>query len=158
MDNEGRILQGAGNNVLDQIGTIGSCGTVPLVEMGLVFVILEVGGRAPLVSNRTRCLDVTSESIERISIGAMDFDEVHGSLLVSTTSSCASRGAPCLPGYGSHSWIARIDGFTPLADVLPPPPLPKPLCSNGLDDDGDGRIDAADPHCKSDADNDESRP
>jgi hypothetical protein len=55
-------------------------------------------------------------------------------------------------------WLARIDGFTPLADVLPPPPLPKPRCSNGFDDDDDGRIDAADAHCKSDSDNDESRP
>ncbi len=71
------------------------------------------------------------------------------------SSRCFNDGNTCLAG---ELWLARIDGFTPLADVLPPPPLPPPLCSNGRDDDGDGRIDAADAHCKSDADNDESRP
>ena len=52
-------------------------------------------------------------------------------------------------------WIARIDGFTPLAAVLPPP---APRCDNGVDDDGDGAIDLDDRQCKSAADNDESRP
>lgn len=63
--------------------------------------------------------------------------------------------ARCTCPYPFSSWIARIDGFTPLADVLPPP---RPQCGNGLDDDADGRIDAADAHCKSETDNDESRP
>ena len=49
----------------------------------------------------------------------------------------------------------RIDGFKPLAAALPPA---APLCDNGLDDDGDGAVDLYDRHCKSAADNDESRP
>lgn len=39
----------------------------------------------------------------------------------------------------------------------PPPPTPRPACSNGRDDDRDGRIDyPADPGCSSAADNDET--
>ena len=50
---------------------------------------------------------------------------------------------------------APIDGFMPLAEALP---APAPQCSNEVDDDGDGRIDAADQQCRSGTDNDESRP
>jgi hypothetical protein len=153
VDNDGRILQGAGNNVRDTIATIGSCGSVMLAEIGLVYLIgAGEGDRTPLVSNRMRCLDPTAESIERVSIGAMVFDEVHGSLLISATSSCSSRGSSCRPEYGSLAWIARIDGFASLPQLLPP------QCRNGLDDDADGWTDGDDAHCKSEADNDESRP
>jgi len=73
------------------------------------------------------------------------------------TSSCLSRGDLC-DDYGGGGWAAQLDGFTPLAAVLPEPPTAAPLCDNGLDDDGDGAIDLDDKQCKSAADNDESRP
>jgi hypothetical protein len=38
------------------------------------------------------------------------------------------------------------------------PPHPKPACSNGVDDDGDGLIDSLDPGCDSADDNDETDP
>ncbi len=102
---------------------------------------------------------------EGVSTIGLYFD-AHGSLWAEFASFCApglggiSNCEQYIPGgdLSNNVWLARIDGFTPLADVLPPPPLPAPLCSNGLDDDADGYVDAADDHCKSAADNDESRP
>jgi hypothetical protein len=116
------------------------------------------GSRTPLVTVRWRCLDASAGRFEFVRFSNVLFHAAPGSLLVGAFSGCAATGGADCPGYPSMSWTARIDGFTPLADVLPPPPLPEPLCSNGRDDDGDGRTDAADAHCKSDADNDESRP
>jgi hypothetical protein len=40
-------------------------------------------------------------------------------------------------------------------DTTPPPP-PLPQCSDGVDNDGDGKIDMADPGCSSPTDNDET--
>ena len=85
------------------------------------------------------------------------FDSVNGALVVVMNSTCSSRGNLC-DNYNGGSWIARIDGFTPLADTLPEPQLAATLCDNGLDDVGHGAIDLDDRQCKSPADNDESRP
>jgi hypothetical protein len=40
----------------------------------------------------------------------------------------------------------------------PPPPPPAPKCSDGIDNDGDGLADAADPGCQNPGDNDETNP
>lgn len=40
----------------------------------------------------------------------------------------------------------------------PPPPPPAPRCSNGADDDGDGKVDDADPGCTSSRDDSEQDP
>ena len=158
-DNDGRVLGRAGGSVSDILEVIGSCGTANLGRAALLYVNGVDGSRTPLVTVRWRCLDEPTRRIEFVRFSNLIFQAVPGSLLVGAFSTCAAfpSGGDC-PGYGGGSWTARIDGFTPLADVLPPPPLPAPLCSNGIDDDGDGRIDAADAQCKSDADNDESRP
>ena len=79
------------------------------------------------------------------------FDPLHGSLYLSFVSFCLQVGSGAC-NYGGV-WLARIDGFTPLADVLPPA---APQCSNGIDDDGDGAVDTDDCSCKSAVDNDES--
>jgi hypothetical protein len=41
------------------------------------------------------------------------------------------------------------------SDPPPPPPPPPPQCSDGIDNDGDGKIDLADKQCRDAADNDE---
>jgi hypothetical protein len=115
--------------------------------------VAEGAVRTPLIAASDRCLDAATGSVESIGRGGLLFDPVRGVLLVNLNSSCSDQiFAPC-PGYGVGSWFARIDGFTPLADVLP---APAPQCSNGVDDDGDGAIDAEDCQCRSTADNDES--
>jgi hypothetical protein len=158
LDNEGRILQRSGGSTFDILEVIGTCGTRSLVRTALLYGIAENGSRSPLVTGRWRCLDGATGRLESVGFSTLLFDAVRGSLLVGASSGCSDRFFADCPAYGGGGWLARIDGFTPLADVLPPPPLPAPLCSNGLDDDGDGQIDAADAHCKSGADNDESRP
>jgi hypothetical protein len=91
------------------------------------------------------------------------FDPVRGSLVLHLSSRCQIGGTggggcpyddPTPPGPFSQalSWIARIDGFASLSQVLPP------QCRNDLDDDGDGQTDRDDPQCRSEADNDEARP
>jgi hypothetical protein len=52
------------------------------------------------------------------------------------------------PTPASYTWTIQ-------ADVPPPPPPPK-QCANGLDDDGNGLIDLADPGCTNATDDDES--
>jgi hypothetical protein len=153
-DNVGGMLNSS-EEVLAQIGT---CGRASLRRTALLRV--RTGGAwQPLVVAQSRCLDPAITHFESIRPLGILFGSVQGSVYLGLVSLCFDdlQGPSC--NYGRRTvWLARIDGFTPLADVLPPPPLPAPLCSNGLDDDGDGRIDAADAHCKSDADNDESRP
>ena len=158
LDNERRILQRGDGSTLDDLEVIGTCGSRSLVRAALLYGIAEDASRSPLVTVRWRCLDGAAGAVENVRFSQLLFDVARGSLLVGASSQCSDRFFADCPAYGGGSWLARIDGFTPLADVLPPPPLPAPLCSNGLDDDGDGRIDAADTNCKSDADNDESRP
>jgi hypothetical protein len=159
LDNDGRILTGGDGSIHDVIVELAPCGQRTPVELGLVFLVVEGALRTPLVSVRERCLDPATTRIEGARSGPLLFDAPRGALLLGMSSNCSDRSfGECEPGYGGRAWIARIDGFTPLADVLPAAPPPLPLCSNGLDDDGDGEIDAADRHCKSDADNDESRP
>src|SRR6188508_620737 len=48
---------------------------------------------------------------------------------------------------------ALADGGCP----LPPDAVTRPECSNGIDDDGDGRVDALDPDCTSPYGTSESR-
>jgi beta-glucanase (GH16 family) len=43
-------------------------------------------------------------------------------------------------------------------DPPPPPPPPPPACANGVDDDGDGHVDLADPGCTDASDTDETDP
>ena len=157
LDNEGRILVLGGSNATFE--TIGTCGGRTLLRVVLLYIVGTTdGSRSPLVTGQWRCLDDPTGRREFIGFSELLFDPVRGSLLVSGSSNCSDRFFAGCPAYGGGPWILRIDGFTPLADVLPTAPLPQPLCSNGLDDDGDGAIDAGDAHCKSSADNDESRP
>jgi hypothetical protein len=158
LDNERRILQRGDGSTLDDLEVIGTCGTRSLVRAALLYGIAEDASRSPLVTVRWRCLDASAGRVEDVRFSELLFDVVRGSLLVGASSQCSDRFFSDCPAYGGGGWLARIDGFTPLADVLPPPPLPQPLCGNGLDDDGDGHVDAADRQCKSSADNDESRP
>ena len=158
VDNDGGVPSRGDGSVSDNLEVIGSCGTANLVRAALLYVNGVDGSRTPLVTVRWRCLDASTRRIESVRFANLFFQAVPGSLLVGASSGCAAPLGVGCPGYAGGSWTARIDGFTPLADVLPPPPLPAPLCSNGLDDDGDGLIDAADTQCKSAADNDESRP
>jgi hypothetical protein len=147
VDNGGRVLAPGSHGA-----TGASCGTQPVFRRE--HVSLAFGGGS-LVASTDRCA-VGSRS-DALDTRGFYFDSLRGSLYVSFKSFCLQPGGGFC-GYFDGVWLGRIDGFAPLADVLPPPPLPQPLCSNGLDDDGDGQIDAADAHCKSDADNDESRP
>ena len=157
VDNDGRIFeQGDGSNS-DVIEELGFCGTNRLFELGLFWRVDEGGVRTPIASVRSRCLDPTTSTVEGLRSASILFDSVNGALVVVMNSTCGSRGDLC-DNYNGGSWIARIDGFTPLADALPEPPLAAALCDNGLDDDGDGAIDLDDQQCKSAADNDESRP
>jgi len=160
VDNEGRVLwvrDGAGEPV-------GPCGLTALRRQPLLVAFDATGSRTLLVTATDRCLDPTARYTEGVAATGFAFDPVRGRLFLALRSGCGlTTIRPGCPYTGpapstfseSLSWVALIDGFTPLADALPPP---TPLCSNGLDDDGDGQIDAFDVHCKSDADNDESRP
>ncbi|MDD2769089.1 MAG: cellulase family glycosylhydrolase [Methylococcus sp.] len=71
----------------------------------------------------------------------------------------------------THAWQDKVDllnrlwgGATPAPSPAPtaapsPTPVPKAACADGLDNDGDERIDYPnDPGCSSSADNDESNP
>jgi hypothetical protein len=157
VDNDGRILeQGDGSN-RDVIEELGFCGTNRLFELGLFWHVGEGGIRVPIASVRSRCLDSTTSTVEGLRSASILFDSLDGTLIVVMNSTCNSRGDRC-DNYNGGSWIARIDGFTPLAAALPEPPLAAMLCNNGIDDDGDGAIDLEDQQCKSAADNDESRP
>ena len=163
VDDEGRVLwvrDGAGEPV-------GPCGLTTLRRRALLVAFDATGSRTPLVTATDRCVDPTARYTEGVEATGLAFDPVRARLFLALRSSCGLHTVrPGCPYTGpapstfseTLSWVALIDGFTPLADVLPLPPLPAPLCSNGLDDDGDGRIDSADSNCKSDADNDESRP
>ena len=155
VDNEGRVLDVGDGSVRDRVEPIGTCGTTDLYRQGLLFHNQFDGSRIPLITFRVRCLDAALERLEGVRFNGLVFDAVRGRVLVPANSNCgSSRGQPC-PEYNSQRWTAAIDGFTPLADVLQTPP---PLCANGIDDDEDGDIDLEDAHCKSEADNDESRP
>ena len=104
---------------------------------------------------------ISFSTVEGLRSASILFDSVNGVLIAVMNSTCGSRGIGC-DNYNGGSWIARIDGFTPLAAVLPEAPLAAMLCDNGVDDDddddGDGDVDLEDKGCKSAADNDESRP
>lgn len=157
VDNDGRILEQGDGSTRDVLDDLGFCGTFALFELGLVWHVGEGGIRTPVASVRSRCLDPTTSTVEGLRSASLLFDSVKGTLIVVMNSTCGSRGDLC-NNYNGGSWIARIDGFTPLATVLPEPPLAATLCDNGIDDDGDGAIDLNDRQCKSAADNDESRP
>ena len=149
VDNEGRVLwHDAGDEF------VGSCGVEALWRRPLLVAGDETGSRAVLVAATDRCLNPATRLTVAVNSFGLVFDPVRGRLFLRLQTGCRFPGG-C---PNARSWVAAIDGFTPLADVLPPPPLPLPLCSNGLDDDGDGQTDGSDAHCKSDADNDESRP
>jgi hypothetical protein len=61
----------------------------------------------------------------------------------------ATATGQALPGYCKKH---------PERQGCQPPPPPPARCANGLDDDGDGLVDLADPGCDSSADDDESNP
>src|SRR5262245_10016934 len=155
LDNEGRVVRRATGGFDDVLEIIGACGTRDLTHSVLLYVLSQDGSQAPLVTVRSRCLDAATGRVEHATIVQQLFDAVRGSLLIVGNSGCTDRVFAACPGYGGGAWLARIDGFTPLAEVLPPPAS---RCSNGIDDDGDGEIDLADLQCKATADNDEARP
>ena len=161
IDNEGRVLV----LFIGELGTIvGNCGAHQLRRRDLVTAFDGEGDVTALITTTDRCVDPSLRFVDRIQAHGALFDPVRGSLVLHLSSRCQIGGSgggpgcpytgPAPPGTFSEalSWIARIDGFAALPQVLPP------QCRNGLDDDGDGRIDGADAHCKGDADNDESRP
>jgi hypothetical protein len=158
VDNDGNILeQGDGSN-RDIIDEMGMCGDSRLFNFGLLWQVNEGGGRTPIASVQSRCLDLTTSTVEGLRSASIVFDSVNGVLVVVMNSICGSRGGTLCDNYNGGSWIARISGFTPLATALPEAPLAATLCNNGIDDDEDGLIDLDDQQCKSTADNDESRP
>jgi hypothetical protein len=161
IDNEGRVLV----LFIGELGTIvGNCGAGQLRRRDLVSAFDREGDVTALVTATDRCVDPSLSFFDGVQAHGALFDPVRGSLVLHLSSRCQIRGigggpgcpytGPTPPGTFSESlsWIARIEGFPPLAQVLPP------QCRNGLDDDDDGRTDADDQQCKSDADNDESRP
>jgi hypothetical protein len=153
-DNDGRYLVAGWPGAV-----VGSCGSTELEQRNLIVSFDSSGSATTLVSSTDRCVDPSIGHFERVSAASLDFDPVRGSVLLGAFSRCGPFEAPQCP-YGPSTaslvlaWTARIDGFTPLADVL----APLPLCANGIDDDDDGDIDLDDAHCKSESDNDESRP
>lgn len=155
VDNEGKIYTESAGDISDILEELGTCGSRDLFEMGQVWHIGPGGVRTPIISSRNRCLDETTSSVERVGTSTLLFDAVRGALVVGMVSSCSTGSFGACDNYGGGSWIAHIDGFTPLTDVLP---TPATLCSNGIDDDNDGTIDLEDKDCKNSADNDESRP
>jgi hypothetical protein len=156
VDNDGRLLtsEPGASEIIDGCETESPpVGSKAVSQYAVVSAIGRGATRLPLISVRERCVDGAVASAH---VASLSFDRVRGVLYLSMRSNDpAPEPMPCQRCGDPLPWIARIDGFTPLADVLPPP---RPLCSNGLDDDEDGDVDAADAHCKSDADNDESRP
>ena len=67
------------------------------------------------------------------------------------------RVAAARNGEAFASWIANGNDGVFYARNSPPSPPPPPQCSDGADNDGDGKIDyPADPGCSSAADNDEA--
>jgi Ca2+-binding RTX toxin-like protein len=83
----------------------------------------------------------------------------------------ASNDDGCIIGMGSFvdfeavagtTYRIAVDGFGGATGdfdvyVVPPPPPPK-ACADGHDNDGDGKVDLADPGCSSQADDDERDP
>jgi hypothetical protein len=63
--------------------------------------------------------------------------------------------------HGLRTTVTAYNEFGPSAPAtsntvsIPCPPPPPPACSNGVDDDGDGLVDMADPGCSSTSDTDE---
>ena len=158
VDNDGEILEQGDGSTRDVIEELGMCGDFKLFNLGLVWQVNEGGERIPIASVHSRCLDLTTSTVEGLRSASIVFDSVNGVLIAVMNSTCGSRGGTLCNNYNGGSWIARISGFTPLADTLPEAPLAATLCNNGIDDDGDGEIDLDDQECKSAADNDESRP
>ena len=157
VDNDGSIIEMGDGSFNDVLEDLGACGTNNLYDLGLIWTIGAGGARSHIASVRSRCLDETTSTVEGLRSASLVFDFIDGVLIVVMNSTCNSRGNLC-DNYNGGSWIARIDGFTKLAESLPEAPLPAMLCDNGIDDDGDGAIDLDDKQCKSAADNDESRP
>lgn len=157
VDNDGRIFEQGDGSFSDVLEELGFCGSSGLFDLGLLWHVDEGGIRTPIASVRSRCLDPTTSTVEGLRSASILFDSVNGVLIAVMNSTCGSRGDLC-DNYNGGSWITRINGFTPLAAALPEAPLAATLCSNGIDDDGDGAIDLDDQECKSAADNDESRP
>ena len=157
VDNDGRILEQGDGSFRDVLEELGFCGSNGLFDQGLVWHVGEGGIRTPIASVRSRCVDPSTSTVEGLRSASILFDSVKGVLIAVMNSTCGSRGDLC-DNYNGGSWIARIDGFTPLAAALPVAPLAATLCNNGVDDDGDGDTDLDDQQCKSSADNDESRP
>jgi len=124
IDNEGVILQTGQGGVEDIIETLGRCGTRDLAHITLIY---EGDGVAqdPFISARLRCLDATTSAIEFIRSGNILFDAVAGRLIVGLNSSCFPSSSPACANYGGGSWIAHIDGFPSIADLLPAPPPPR---------------------------------
>ena len=61
-------------------------------------------------------------------------------------------------GNETYKVSVIVEGNNGTYPVAPPPP-PQPACSDGIDNDGDGKIDyPADPGCSSATDNDETNP
>lgn len=157
VDNDGRIYTENAGSLADVIRELGFCGSRKIVELSLIDQIGAGGTKTSIASVNERCLNPSTNTSEGLRLSSLMFDPVRGDLIVVLTSTCGPDAATC-QNYGGGNWMARISGFTPLADVLPQPPQPPAQCNNGIDDDGDDAIDMNDKDCKSPVDNDESRP
>jgi hypothetical protein len=157
VDNDGRIYTENAGSLADVIRELGFCGSRKIVELSLIDQIGAGGTKTSIASVNERCLNPATNTSEGLRLSSLMFDPVRGDLIVVLSSTCGPDTATC-QNYGDGNWMARISGFTPLADVLPQPPQPPAQCNNGIDDDGDNAIDMNDKDCKSPVDNDESRP
>ena len=122
LDNDGRILSRGSDSSEDNIRLVGTCGSYDIYETALVYLVSSKSKvRTPIISVKQRCLDPNTSTIETLSTGDVLFDSVKGALVYGLASQCASLAGVepvgCI-NYGGGSWIARINGFTPLADAL----------------------------------------
>ena len=67
-------------------------------------------------------------------------------------------GVQALKTGGDTSTITVDPRWVVVSTYVPPEPQPSPACSDGQDNDGDGKVDAADPGCSSPTDTDETDP
>lgn len=159
IDNKGNVFTNAQGATSDTLKDLGNCGNTKLYKKSEIYYIdySKSGERTPIVISSTRCQDPGTNTTEHLNIHSHLFNSINGTLMLGINSSCRSSSHLCEHYNGGH-WVALIHGFETISDQLPEVPIPASLCNNRIDDDNDGYTDLEDSHCKSETDNDESRP